>query len=86
MQVINTTTLGDGTTLAHIEVSATCAGRKWGIFRVARVVRLAKGVTYKISSTPGAEILTSAEFDARSAKQTAAATAKVHAAYRAALV
>lgn len=86
MQVINTQTLTNGSTLTHMEVSGTSGGRTWGIFKIARVVRLGKGVTYKNSRTPGAEILASVEFDARSNKQTAAAHAQAHAAYNAALV
>ena len=86
MQVINTQTLTNGSTLTHMEVSGTSGGRTWGIFKIARVVRLAKGVTYKNSRTPGVEILKEVEFDARSNKQTAAANAQAQAAYKAALV
>ncbi len=60
----------DGSTIAAVETSAPANGRKWGIHRVIRLVKIPAGVQYKSASTKGVEVLESHEYDARSGVQT----------------
>ncbi|MDO8777161.1 MAG: hypothetical protein Q7K57_52315 [Burkholderiaceae bacterium] len=76
MKTIATKTLKSGSVVSVLEVQGSGGGRKWGIFKHLRVVRLVPGTIYKNIRTPGVSLIESFEFDARSKTQTDAVKTK----------
>lgn len=68
-----------GNTIALLDVCGTSRTRKWGIWRMARVVRIDAGAVYKNVRSPGVHIVFEREYDARSVNK----TEQAHAAARA---